>query len=118
MPDSTIPHHHVAIIGTGFGGIATAIRLQQDGFHDFVLLECANDIGGVWRDNDYPGAAVDVQCQLYSFSFAPNPHWRNFMSDTIFRHASIRNGFEILEQKTISWGTAEGIDCITVMRRK
>ena len=78
MTDSTIPHNHVAIIGTGFGGIATAIRLQQDGFHDFVLLERANDIGGVWRDNDYPGAAVDVQCQLYSFSFAPNPHWRNF----------------------------------------
>jgi ubiquinone/menaquinone biosynthesis C-methylase UbiE len=50
--------------------------------------------------------------------FQDNPHWRNFMSDTIFRHASIRNGFEILEQKTISWGTAEGIDCITVMRRK
>jgi cation diffusion facilitator CzcD-associated flavoprotein CzcO len=78
MTDSTIPHNQVAIIGTGFGGIATAIRLQQDGFHDFVLLERANDIGGVWRDNDYPGAAVDVQCQLYSFSFAPNPHWRNF----------------------------------------
>ena len=53
MTDSTIPHNHVAIIGTGFGGIATAIRLQQDGFHDFVLLERANDIGGVWRDNDY-----------------------------------------------------------------
>jgi cation diffusion facilitator CzcD-associated flavoprotein CzcO len=60
MTDSTIPHNHVAIIGTGFGGIATAVRLQQDGFHDFVLLERANDIGGVWRDNDYPGAAVDV----------------------------------------------------------
>jgi cation diffusion facilitator CzcD-associated flavoprotein CzcO len=58
MTDSTIPHNHVAIIGTGFGGIATAIRLQQDGFHDFVLLERANDIGGVWRDNDYPGAAT------------------------------------------------------------
>jgi cation diffusion facilitator CzcD-associated flavoprotein CzcO len=37
MTDSTIPHNHVAIIGTGFGGIATAIRLQKSGFHDFVV---------------------------------------------------------------------------------
>jgi cation diffusion facilitator CzcD-associated flavoprotein CzcO len=46
MIDSPIPHNHVAIIGTGFGGLATAIRLQQDGFRDFVLLERANEIGG------------------------------------------------------------------------
>jgi cation diffusion facilitator CzcD-associated flavoprotein CzcO len=80
MTDSAVPHNHVAIIGTGFGGIATAIRLRQAGFDDFVLLDRAGEVGGVWRDNDYPGAAVDVQCQLYSFSFAPNPHWRNFFA--------------------------------------
>ncbi|MFF2084006.1 flavin-containing monooxygenase [Nocardia sp. NPDC058176] len=72
-----LPHHQVAIIGTGFGGIATAVRLRQAGITDFALLERAGAVGGVWRDNDYPGAAVDVQSDLYSFSFAPNPHWRN-----------------------------------------
>jgi cation diffusion facilitator CzcD-associated flavoprotein CzcO len=72
-----IAHNHVAIIGTGFGGIATAIRLRQAGVTDVVLLERASDVGGVWRDNDYPGAAVDVESNLYSFSFAPNPNWRN-----------------------------------------
>lgn len=77
MTQRVTPHNHIAIIGTGFGGIATAIRLQRAGFSDFVLLDRASDVGGVWRDNDYPGAAVDVQCQLYSFSFAPNPAWRN-----------------------------------------
>jgi cation diffusion facilitator CzcD-associated flavoprotein CzcO len=80
MTDSAVPHNHVAIVGTGFGGIATAIRLRQAGFDDFVLLDRAGEVGGVWRDNDYPGAAVDVQCQLYSFSFAPNPDWRNFFA--------------------------------------
>jgi cation diffusion facilitator CzcD-associated flavoprotein CzcO len=70
------PHNHVAIIGTGFGGIAAAVRLRRAGFDDFVLLERAGDVGGVWRDNDYPGAAVDVQSDLYSFSFAPNAGWR------------------------------------------
>jgi cation diffusion facilitator CzcD-associated flavoprotein CzcO len=77
MNTSSVPHNHVAIIGTGFGGIATAVRLRAAGFDDVVLLERAGDVGGVWRDNDYPGAAVDVQSHLYSFSFAPNPDWRN-----------------------------------------
>jgi cation diffusion facilitator CzcD-associated flavoprotein CzcO len=76
MPN-TSSHNHVAIIGTGFGGIATAIRLRQNGFDDFVILDRADEVGGVWRDNDYPGAAVDIQSQLYSFSFAPNPDWHN-----------------------------------------
>jgi cation diffusion facilitator CzcD-associated flavoprotein CzcO len=91
MTNSVIPHNHVVIIGSGFGGIATAIRLQQNGFHDFILLERANEIGGVWRDNDYPGAAVDVQCQLYSFSFAPNPHWRNFYAKQPEIHAYLKD---------------------------
>jgi cation diffusion facilitator CzcD-associated flavoprotein CzcO len=77
LTTSPVPHSYVAIIGTGFGGIATAIRLQQAGFDDVVLLDRAGDVGGVWRDNDYPGAAVDVQSDLYSFSFAPNPDWHN-----------------------------------------
>ena len=59
----------VIIIGTGFGGIGLAIRLLQAGIRDFVLLEKAADIGGVWRENHYPGAACDVPSHLYSFSF-------------------------------------------------
>lgn len=77
MSTSSIPHNQVAIVGTGFGGIATAIRLRKAGFDDFVLLDRAGDVGGVWRDNDYPGAAVDIQSQLYSLSFAPNPNWHH-----------------------------------------
>jgi cation diffusion facilitator CzcD-associated flavoprotein CzcO len=77
MTTSAVPHNHVAIIGTGFGGIATAIRLRQQGFDDLVLLDRAGDVGGVWRDNDYPGAAVDVPSDLYSLSYAPNPNWHN-----------------------------------------
>lgn len=75
MTDNPVLHNHIAIIGTGFGGIAAAIRLNRAGLDDFVLPERAGEVEGVWRDNDYPGAAVDVQCQLYSFSFAPNAKW-------------------------------------------
>ncbi|WP_256663444.1 NAD(P)/FAD-dependent oxidoreductase [Pseudomonas sp. C27(2019)] len=63
------------IIGTGFAGIGMAIKLRQAGITDFTILEKAQDVGGVWRDNSYPGAACDVPSHLYSFSFAPNPEW-------------------------------------------
>ena len=75
MSDVAPTHVHVAIVGTGFGGLGTAIRLKQEGLHDFVLLERADDVGGTWRDNTYPGCACDVPSHLYSFSFAPNPGW-------------------------------------------
>jgi cation diffusion facilitator CzcD-associated flavoprotein CzcO len=65
----------VAVIGSGFAGLGMAVRLRQRGERDFVVLERGPDVGGTWRDNTYPGAACDVQSNLYSFSFAPNPDW-------------------------------------------
>ncbi|MBN9683558.1 NAD(P)/FAD-dependent oxidoreductase [Corallococcus sp. NCSPR001] len=78
---SRLPRHvRVAIVGAGFAGLGMAIRLKQEGFDDFVILERAGDVGGVWRDNVYPGCACDVQSLLYSFSFAPNPGWSRVYS--------------------------------------
>jgi hypothetical protein len=48
-------HIDVAILGTGFSGLGMAIRLKQQGYENFVVLEQASDIGGTWRDNTYPG---------------------------------------------------------------
>jgi cation diffusion facilitator CzcD-associated flavoprotein CzcO len=70
-----LPHHEVAIVGTGFAGLGMAIRMRQEGIEDFVVLERASTLGGTWRDNHYPGCACDVPSPLYSFSFAPNPRW-------------------------------------------
>ncbi|HEX2091310.1 MAG TPA: NAD(P)/FAD-dependent oxidoreductase [Longimicrobiaceae bacterium] len=67
-------------MGSGFGGLGTAIRLLREGIRDFVVLERADDLGGTWRDNRYPGCACDVQSHLYSFSFAPNPEWSRSFS--------------------------------------
>ncbi len=63
------------IIGSGFSGIGMAIKLKLSGRDDFVILEKADDVGGTWRDNTYPGCACDIPSPLYCFSFAPNPHW-------------------------------------------
>src|SRR3954453_17612813 len=67
--------HRIAILGTGFAGLGAAIRLKQAGIDDFVVLERADDVGGTWHHNTYPGCACDIPSHLYSFSFAPNPHW-------------------------------------------
>ena len=79
-PRPTSTHVHVAIVGSGFSGLGTAIRLKQEGMDDFVVLERAGDVGGTWRDNTYPGCACDVPSHLYSFSFAPNPDWSRAFS--------------------------------------
>jgi cation diffusion facilitator CzcD-associated flavoprotein CzcO len=77
----SLPEHvRVCIVGTGFSGIAMAIRLKRDGIDDFVLLERAEDLGGTWRDNTYPGCACDVPSHLYSYSFEPNPGWSRTFS--------------------------------------
>ena len=65
--------HQVVIIGAGFGGIGMAIALKRAGLDDFVVLDRADELGGTWRDNSYPGLTCDIPSQLYSFSFRP---WR------------------------------------------
>ncbi|WP_432542155.1 flavin-containing monooxygenase [Kineococcus sp. SYSU DK002] len=65
----------VAVVGAGFAGLGTAIRLARRGRESFVVLERAAQVGGTWRDNTYPGVACDVPSHLYSFSFAPEPGW-------------------------------------------
>ncbi|OBF22644.1 4-hydroxyacetophenone monooxygenase [Mycobacterium kubicae] len=78
QPQSDQPpvHTRTVIIGTGFSGLGMAIALQQQGV-DFVILEKADDVGGTWRDNSYPGCACDIPSHLYSFSFEPKPDWKN-----------------------------------------
>src|SRR6185312_14128414 len=63
------------IVGAGFTGIGTAIKLVAAGVDDFVIIEREDRVGGTWRDNTYPGAACDIPSLLYSFSFARNPDW-------------------------------------------
>ena len=69
------PDVQVAIIGAGFAGIGTAIRLKKAGIESFTIFERGGEIGGTWRDNTYPGAACDVPSHVYSLSFEPNPDW-------------------------------------------
>lgn len=65
----------VAIVGAGFGGIATAIELRRAGIESFTLYERAPELGGVWWHNDYPGSACDIPSALYSYTYAQRKDW-------------------------------------------
>lgn len=66
------------IIGAGISGLCAAVELAKAGV-PYVILERRHELGGVWFDNRYPGAACDVPSHLYSFSFAPFD-WSRFFA--------------------------------------
>src|SRR5438270_4648659 len=68
------PHFEIAIAGAGFSGLGMAMALKKAGFEDFVVLERADDLGGTWRDNTYPGCACDIPSVLYSWTEEQNPN--------------------------------------------
>ncbi|EUA06562.1 pyridine nucleotide-disulfide oxidoreductase family protein [Mycobacterium kansasii 732] len=69
----------VAIIGAGMSGMCMAIKLQEAGIDSFTIFEKADDVGGTWRDNTYPGLTCDVPSRYYSYSFRPNPNWSRWL---------------------------------------
>jgi cation diffusion facilitator CzcD-associated flavoprotein CzcO len=69
------PDHEVAIIGAGLSGIGMGAALRNAGIEDFVIFERADDVGGTWRDNTYPGIGVDVPVFAYQFSYELKPDW-------------------------------------------
>jgi cation diffusion facilitator CzcD-associated flavoprotein CzcO len=106
------PDYQVGIIGAGFGGIIAALELQRAGRSSFVLFERAAEIGGVWRDNVYPGCGCDVRSNLYSIAGEPNPNWSSsyatqpeilqYLKDIVERRGlgpHIRYGVNVTEVK-------------------
>jgi cyclohexanone monooxygenase len=68
-------HHEVVVVGAGFSGIGAAIKLDEAGIRDWVVLEAGDGVGGTWHWNTYPGVAVDIPSFSYQFSFAQRGDW-------------------------------------------
>jgi cation diffusion facilitator CzcD-associated flavoprotein CzcO len=77
LPTETLD---VLIVGAGFSGLGMAIKLLEAGTRSFLVIEKADDIGGTWYVNQYPGCACDIPSHLYSFSFERNPDWSRMYS--------------------------------------
>src|SRR3546814_3025492 len=65
----------VVVVGGGFGGMLTAVRLQEAGINDILIVDRAGDFGGTWYWNRYPG----VQCDVESYSYMPLLEEMNYM---------------------------------------
>ena len=74
------PGFTAIIIGAGISGLCAAISFEAAGI-PVVIVERRDEVGGVWLDNRYPGAACDVPSHLYSFSFAPFS-WSRYFADS------------------------------------
>ncbi len=68
------------IVGAGIAGLGLGIRLARRGTESFLILERADQVGGTWRDNVYPGVACDIPSHLYSYSFRPKADWSRFFA--------------------------------------
>ena len=60
----------VVIVGAGFAGMYQLVRMRRAGF-SAVVLETADDVGGTWYWNRYPGARCDILTVDYSYSWDP-----------------------------------------------
>lgn len=65
----TDPSFDVLVIGAGFSGLYMLHRLRQLGLRTRVL-EMAENVGGTWLFNRYPGARCDIESIEYSYSFS------------------------------------------------
>ncbi len=102
----------VAVIGAGMSGLLAAYRLKQAGI-DFVVLEQADDVGGTWLKNQYPGCRVDVTNLFYSYSFEQRDDWPQLFSSQpellgYFRNFADRAGIRdhvrfATEVRSASW---------------
>jgi hypothetical protein len=78
--DQKNDEYYALIIGSGFSGLGMAIKLNELGMDNYIIIERHGHLGGTWYANKYPGCACDVPSNLYSFSFEPNPKWSRFFS--------------------------------------
>lgn len=114
-----VGHLDAIIVGAGVGGLAAAHALKRGGIGQFTIIEKGCGVGGVWRDNAYPGVACDVPSILYCFSFAPKPDWsRTYATgpeilrylEKVADHFDLRRHCRFgMEVKTCRWHEAEAL---------
>lgn len=78
------------ILGAGLSGVAMGIALRRHGVEDFVIYERAQDVGGTWLRNTYPGLHCDIPSHIYCFSFEPNPNFSMVYSSQAEIQAYVR----------------------------
>jgi cation diffusion facilitator CzcD-associated flavoprotein CzcO len=81
----------VLIVGAGISGIGAGIKLLRRGHSSVILLEAEQELGGTWRDNTYPGVAVDIPFSSYCYSFETDYPWSRFFPAGSEIHGYVRH---------------------------
>lgn len=113
----------VAVVGAGMSGLLAGIKLKELGYSQFAIYEKADDIGGTWRDNRYPGLACDVPAHAYTYSFARNPGWRDRYAKgpeihQYFKRVAQEHGLErhVVRNKEITGARHDGTEWVLEAR--
>lgn len=111
-------HLSAVVVGAGFGGLAAAVKLKEQGIQALTIIDRGDRVGGVWQANTYPGLACDIPSQLYSLSFALNPGWtRKFAggeeiqayAERVVDRFGLRDTLRLgTEVERATWGEEEG----------
>ena len=68
-PVTKSPSYDAVVVGAGASGLYMLHRLRELGF-SVRVIEAADDVGGTWYWNRYPGARCDIESMTYSYSFS------------------------------------------------
>ena len=92
----TVRPLRVVVIGAGFSGIAMALAMKRAGHaEELLIVDAAEDFGGTWRDNTYPGCECDIPSPVYSLRDEPHdwsrfyggqPEIQRYILDVVERH--------------------------------
>ncbi|MGH3653046.1 flavin-containing monooxygenase [Glutamicibacter sp.] len=102
--------YEAIILGAGFGGLGMGAQLKQAGIDNFLIIDRGDSVGGVWRENTYPGAACDTEAHLYCYSFFPHLRVSRMYADReelLKYQQDLAENFGLAEQLRLSTEVAE-----------
>ena len=84
----------VAIIGSGFSGLAMAVQCERLGL-PYTVFERRPEPGGTWSVNRYPDIRVDTISITYEFAFEKDYRWSEYFG----RGKEVREYLEMVSKK-------------------
>lgn len=126
VPQSVMDRYHVLVIGSGYSGLAMAIKLKEAGI-PFTVIEKNDDVGGTWYENSYPGVAVDTPNHFYSYSFRTSSDWDHYFAQgpeiinyirTVYRESGVADHIRF-EQEVVRavWNADAQIWAVTIRKK-
>ena len=83
MSETEVQHYDFVVIGSGFGGSVSALRLSEKGYSVLVIEK-----GRRFEAEDFP----KTNWELSRWMWLPWLNWRGIFKMTFFKHVTILSG--------------------------